>query len=228
MLASLATDVPDPVQRLHKIAASARAGKAAQRAIGPDTWMDVTDLPPLMVAALARGYGGLRLSNLHPAISNVVVSNVRSAPFPLYCAGARMLASYPIAPIVDGGGLNVTVVSYLDSLDFGLLTCPDLVENPWQLVDALRAEEAELAARYVKRPARRRRPATAPGTPARARGSSSKKLQKALSRTEACSLHTARYRSVIVRAPASVVSVMALFPSFRLLAYRSRRASALP
>jgi WS/DGAT/MGAT family acyltransferase len=184
MLASLATDVPDPVQRLHKIAASARAGKAAQRAIGPDTWMDITDLPPLMVAALARGYGGLRLANLHPAVSNVVVSNVRSASFPLYLAGARMLASYPMAPIVDGGGLNVTVVSYLDSLDFGLLTCPDLVENPWQLVDALRAEEAELAARYVKRPARRRRPATASGTPARARGSSSKKLQKALSRTD--------------------------------------------
>ena len=39
----------------------------------------------------------------------------------LYSIGARMVANYPVGPIAEGGGLNMTVMSYLDSLDFGLL-----------------------------------------------------------------------------------------------------------
>ena len=72
---------------------------------------------------------------------------LRGPPFPLYLAGAQMLASYPIGPVADGFGLNVTVVSYRDSLDFGLSACPDLVGDPWQVADALLAEEAALISR---------------------------------------------------------------------------------
>jgi diacylglycerol O-acyltransferase len=164
MVASLATDVADPVERLHKIAASAQAGKSVQRAIGPGPWMDLPDVPPVLVAAAARGYAGLRLADFHPTIVNVVVSNVRGSPVPLYFAGARMLGNYPAGPVADGFGLNVTVISYLDSLDFGLSVCPDRVEDPWRLADALRAEEAEFTWRYAKRPRGGRRTA-----PARAR-----------------------------------------------------------
>lgn len=160
MVASLATDVEDPVRRLHKIAASARAAKAAQQAIGPEPWLELADVPPALVAAVARGYTGLRLVGLHPTIVNVVVSSMRGAPFPLYFAGARLLANYPIGPVADGFGLNVTVVSYLDSLDFGLSVCPDLVEDPWRVADAFRAEEAEFTSRYARRPrSSRARPA---------------------------------------------------------------------
>lgn len=162
-VASLATDVGDPVRRLHTIAASARAAKAVQQAIGPEPWLEVADVPPAMVAAIARGYAGLRLVNLHPTIVSVVVSSLRGPQLPLYLAGARMLASYPIGPVADGFGLNVTVVSYLDKLDFGLSVCPDLVPEPWQVAGAFRAEEAELARRYARRPrGGRTRPAPAP------------------------------------------------------------------
>lgn len=161
MATSLATNVADPVERLHKIAASARAGKSVQEAIGPGPWMSLPDVPPVLVSAAARGYAGLRLADLHPTIVNVVISNVRGAPVPLYFAGARMLANYPAGPIADGFGLNVTVISYLDSLDFGLSVCPDRVEDPWQLADALHAEEAEFTWRYAKRPRGGRRTAPA-------------------------------------------------------------------
>jgi hypothetical protein len=60
-----------------------------------------------------------------------------------------------MGPIADGLGLNITVISYLDSLDVGLTVCPDLVENPWLLVEAFHAEVDELARRY---------PEQAPGT----------------------------------------------------------------
>ena len=164
-VASLATDVADPVRRLHAVAASARAAKAAQQAIGPEPWLEIADVPPAMVAAIARGYAGLRLVNLHPTIVNVVVSSLRGPPFPLYLAGARMLASYPVGPIADGFGLNVTVVSYLDHLDAGLSVCPDLVADPWQVAAALRSEEAELARHVTRRPRRgQARPAPAPRT----------------------------------------------------------------
>jgi hypothetical protein len=41
-------------------------------------------------------------------------------PFPLYCAGAKVTALYPISIVTHGVGLNFTVQSYLDGLNFGL------------------------------------------------------------------------------------------------------------
>lgn len=144
MVTTLATDVTDPVARLHAIARSTRAGKALTRAVGADLWADAVDLPPVLVGAVAGGYARLGLTRLHPPIVNVTVSNVRGPGVPLYFAGARLEAMYPMGPIADGLGLNVTVIGYRDSLDFGLTVCPDLVADPWSLVVALRAESAAL------------------------------------------------------------------------------------
>lgn len=146
--ASLATDIADPADRLRAIALSVRAGKSIQRAIGPELWQDLVDVPPVLIRLLARGYAGLGLVDHHPPVVNVVVSKMRGAPVPLYCAGARVAANYPIGPVADGLGLNLTLVSYLDALDVGVSVCPDLVEDPWLLVDALRAEADELDRRY--------------------------------------------------------------------------------
>ncbi|MGH9033201.1 MAG: WS/DGAT domain-containing protein, partial [Acidimicrobiia bacterium] len=61
--------------------------------------------------------------------------------FPLYCAGARMEAAYPIGPLGVGTGLNITVQSYLDTLWFGVVACPDTFPDPsalpGRLTDAL-------------------------------------------------------------------------------------------
>lgn len=157
LVSSLATDLADPVERVRAISRSSRAAKVVQRAVGPDLWLDALDFPPGLVGVAARGYAGLGLVRLHPTVVNVVVSHVRGAPFPLYLAGARMEANYPLGPIADGLGLNLTVISYRDSLDVGLAVCPDAVEDPWQLVAALRAEAADLAALSAPPPPRRRR-----------------------------------------------------------------------
>jgi hypothetical protein len=52
-----------------------------------------------------------------------VISNVRGPGTPLYAAGARVTAAYPLGPLMDGAGLNITVVSYVDSVDFGVIAC---------------------------------------------------------------------------------------------------------
>jgi hypothetical protein len=77
------------------------------------------------------------MADRHRPIFNVTISNVPGPPFPLYSIGARMVANYPVGPVMDGGGLNITVMSYLDQLDFGLQACPDVLPDLWSLADAL-------------------------------------------------------------------------------------------
>ena len=66
---------------------------------------------------------------------NLVVSNVPGPPIPLYCAGGQVLATYPMGPLLEGSGLNFTVLSNMGNLDFGLMACPELVPDQWQLAD---------------------------------------------------------------------------------------------
>ena len=42
-----------------------------------------------------------------------------------------------MSTIVDGQGLNITVQSYLDTLDFGLVSCRELVPDLWDMLDAI-------------------------------------------------------------------------------------------
>lgn len=145
---SLATDLEDPVERLHAISRSTRAGKGVQGALGHDVWTDLLDVPPVVVSLLSRGYAGMQLARAHPTVVNLIVSNVRGAPVPLYLAGARMVGMYPLGPIADGMGLNVTLLGGVDTLDFGFTCCPELVADPWELVEGLQAEAAGLSEHY--------------------------------------------------------------------------------
>ena len=86
------------------------------------------------------------MADLHRPLFNVTISNVPGPAFPLYSIGARMVANYPIGPIAEGGGLNMTVMSYQDSLDFGLLACPDVLPDVWHLAEGLRLALDELVA----------------------------------------------------------------------------------
>jgi WS/DGAT/MGAT family acyltransferase len=151
MAASLATNVDDPAERLRAIHASTHSAKAMQRALGDDLILDLADVaPPGVLAAGVRAYSRLRLSEHHPPIFNLIISNVRGPSFPLYIAGARLVANYPIGPLLDGGGLNITVLSYLDRVDFGFVVCPEIVKDPWQLVDATSVAFAELRTAATK------------------------------------------------------------------------------
>jgi hypothetical protein len=76
-----------------------------------------------------------------------------------YLAGARMEALFPVSAIMDGIGLNLTVMSYAGDLNFGVVADRDLVDDPWPLAEALQRAEAELLALV---PARARRTARGP------------------------------------------------------------------
>jgi diacylglycerol O-acyltransferase / wax synthase len=145
MLTSLATDVDDPVERLQVIHGAMRSAKDQQEAIGAEILQDWAEFAaPAVLSRATRLYSRMRIADRHRPLFNVTISNVPGPPFPLYSAGARLVAHYPVGPIFDGGGLNITVMSYQDNLDFGLLACPDLVPDVWKLADGLGEALGEL------------------------------------------------------------------------------------
>ena len=143
MFAPMATDLADPVARVHAIHDGMVAAKRFHDAVGPDT-IDalVGVLPPIVVSAVARTYSALE-EHL-PAACDLLVSNVPGPPVALYLAGARIVALHPLGPIFPGMGLNVTVVSQEDSVGFGVVADPALLGDPWELVAGFGDELARL------------------------------------------------------------------------------------
>ena len=67
---------------------------------------------------------------------NVVISNVPGPPVTLYSSGAELLHNYPVSVVTDGVGLNVTVLSYRDSVDFGITADRASIPDAWPLIEA--------------------------------------------------------------------------------------------
>ena len=146
MLTGLATDVEDPVERLHVISAGTRQAKEQDKAIGADTLTDWTEFAaPALAARAARLYSRNKVADrLRRPLFNVTISNVPGPPFPLYSAGSRMVALYPMGPIADGAALNITVMSYMGSMYFGLVAGRDAVPDVWDLAHGLNQSLDEL------------------------------------------------------------------------------------
>jgi WS/DGAT/MGAT family acyltransferase len=145
MLVSLATDVEEPVARLAAIREGTRHAKDQEKAIGAEFLTDWTEFAaPALAARAARLASSTRVFERVGPIFNVVVSNVPGPPFPLYSAGARMVALYPMGPVADGAALNITVMSYFGTVYFGLVACPEVVPDVWGLAHDLQEAAAEL------------------------------------------------------------------------------------
>jgi diacylglycerol O-acyltransferase len=101
-------------------------------------------IPPALVAQAARATSRLAgLRGIKQPV-NVMISNVPGSRSPLNLGGARQRAQFPISGILDGNGLNITVFSYQDSLEFGIVIDRAQVDDPWPILDALRAGADEL------------------------------------------------------------------------------------
>ncbi len=134
MFSSLATDVADPVERLHAIHAATRSAKEMREAMSAQHIINLTETtPPALIALAARMWTEAGLDGRTPPIFNLIISNVPGPPFDLYMAGARVEAMFPMGPLLYGSGINFTIVSNATRLDFGLMACPDLVPDAWDI-----------------------------------------------------------------------------------------------
>jgi WS/DGAT/MGAT family acyltransferase len=146
-LTSLATDVADPAERLRLISAAMSEVKSQQSLIGADALTDWTEFAfPALIGRAARLISSLRVfDRMRPAF-NVTISNIPGPPFPLYLAGARVTGIYPLGPVVEGAGLNMTVMSYCGTVYFGLNGCRETVSEIAELPKMVTESLVELLA----------------------------------------------------------------------------------
>ena len=144
---NLGTHIADPMERLRYVQAASAAMKST---LGSVKSLMPTDFPslgvPWLMSTVTSLYGKARVADRIPPIANVVISNVPGPAFPLYMAGARMLTNYPASIVVHGVALNITVQSYDESLDFGLMACAKAMPEVAELATHLEEALAELLA----------------------------------------------------------------------------------
>ncbi|WP_043629322.1 WS/DGAT/MGAT family O-acyltransferase [Nonomuraea candida] len=144
MVAPLPTNLPDARDRLRAVGAA--MGRAKRRfALAPATWLsELCTMLPAPLTSLATP-ALFRLAGLAFPPVNLIVSNVPGPQFPLYMCGGRILSYYPLSVLTDlSGGLTITCFSYDGMLDFGLVACPERVDDVWSLLGHLRTALDEL------------------------------------------------------------------------------------
>lgn len=138
-LAALPTDLADPLERLHAAHEALSLAKKVFAALPGELTPEAAGLgTPLATTAISRAV--TRWSTIGPAPFNLIVSNVPGPTEPLYLGRARMTHYVPVSAVADGVGLNLTVQSYVDQLDIGLLACAELMPDLHTLADAIVTE----------------------------------------------------------------------------------------
>jgi WS/DGAT/MGAT family acyltransferase len=125
IIASLATDVADPLERLEKIKESTKTAKEHLQSLPRNALNQYTMLmmSPYILQLLS-GLGG----RMRPAF-NITISNVPGPEEPLYYNGSKLEAMYPVSLIAHGGALNITCLSYAGSLNFGYTGCRETLPS---------------------------------------------------------------------------------------------------
>ncbi len=145
MSAPLFTNIEDPVERLAAHHEALSDMKVRHRALPAELLQDANHfIPPAVFSRAAQLTFRLATSRPGRPTWNLVISNVPGPQFPLYMAGAELVANYPVSVITDGMGLNMTVMSYRGHMDFGLVADRDQMPDLWKVLDWIGAELADL------------------------------------------------------------------------------------
>lgn len=145
LITSLHTDIADPAERLRAIASGMDEVKARHEALGPDLferWAAYT--PPRPQAAMVRAWSASNAADHVQPPVNLIVSNVPGPREPIASGDVRITALYSVGPILEGIGLNLTVWSYAEQLNVGVLACSDHDVDVWRLAEFTRQAADEL------------------------------------------------------------------------------------
>jgi WS/DGAT/MGAT family acyltransferase len=138
MFVQLPCQLEDPLERLRVINESTKGAKEEHRALGAATLQNWAEhASPNVFAVAARLYTGMKLADRHRPVANLVVSNVPGPDFPLYLGGSRLLGMFPLGPVMDGMGLNITIMSYQGVLYWGLASDARAVPRLWDIAAAI-------------------------------------------------------------------------------------------
>jgi WS/DGAT/MGAT family acyltransferase len=147
MLLDLATDVADPVERLNVIKKHTQGGKAFEKSGATRAFVDLWDFIPFGLATrVLRLYSRFRISEMHAPVFNVVITNVPGPQMDMYMAGHKLLALMGMAPLIDGMGLLITVLSYNGVLSISPTSSPAVMPDLDVFTRNLRESANELEA----------------------------------------------------------------------------------
>lgn len=147
MMLDMATDVADPVERLNVLKNHTRGGKAFEKAGATRAFVELWDFIPFGVAnRVLRLYSRFRISEMHNPIFNVVITNVPGPQIDMYMAGHKLLATMGMAPLADGMGLLITVLSYNGVLSISPTSSPAVMPDLDLFTRYLRESANELEA----------------------------------------------------------------------------------
>ena len=146
ILANLATTTGDAIQRAHTISKSVDYAKTR--------FKRMTQHQIFGYSAFVYSVAGLNiLGGIVPKKQafNIVISNVPGPKETLYWNGLQLQSVYPASVVFDGQALNITLTSYLNKLEVGLVACQDLLPHIEHLLNYM-AEEIEMYLRVIKHP----------------------------------------------------------------------------
>lgn len=135
ILANLGTHKDDPLERLSIIQRSMQNAKQRFKRMNANQILNYS--------AFVYGPAGLNmLTGMMPKRQafNLVISNVPGPREPLYWNGAKLDALYPASIVLDGQALNITMTSYLDKLEVGLIACRQALPKMQNLLTHLEDE----------------------------------------------------------------------------------------
>ena len=145
VFASIPTHIADPLERVSMVSEAMQVAKKQFEMLPADILTELSELaPPALAIRASRLASRLHLGNRLHLPFNLVISNIPGPRVPLYLDEAELEHYYPVSTLVEGQGLNITVQSYVDTLDFGLVGCRDLVPDLDELADLLDVEITKL------------------------------------------------------------------------------------
>lgn len=114
-----------PVVRLHQVSYSFQAHKETGRAVAASRLASLSGFAPATFHAIGSRVAAVERRRGY----QLVVTNVPGPQAPLYAAGARMVATYPVPPLLEGHPLAIGVTSYDGHVYYGLTADRDMLPD---------------------------------------------------------------------------------------------------
>ncbi len=148
MLCGLPTQIEDPESCLEAVRFETQRAKQAHARFGSETLAEMAEITPSALTRRALdAYSRFGGASHHAPLQNVVISNVPGPRTAFTFCGVQVRALRPHGPLMEGTGLNVTVMSYADSIDIGVLTCARMLPHAAPIADGIAGAIERLAKR---------------------------------------------------------------------------------
>jgi diacylglycerol O-acyltransferase len=129
-----------PVVRLHQVSYSFQVHKETGRGVAANRLAGIAGFAPTTFHAIGSRVAAEEMRRDF----QIAITNVPGPQSPLYAAGAKMLATYPVPPLLPGQALAIGVTSYDKRVFYGITADRDLVPDADLIGQCIRDALVEL------------------------------------------------------------------------------------